>query len=26
MQNNMLFEMFPLIAFFAVYYFTKNIF
>ena len=26
MQNNMFFEMFPLIAFFAVYYFTKNIF
>lgn len=26
MQNNIFFEMFPLIAFFAVYYFTKNIF
>ena len=26
MQNNIIFEMFPLIAFFAVYYFTKNIF
>ena len=26
MQNNILVEMLPLIAFFAVYYFTKNIF
>ena len=26
MQNNLFFEMLPLIAFFAVYYFTKNIY
>ena len=26
MQNNIIFEMFPLIAFFATYYFSKNIF
>lgn len=26
MQNNIFFELIPLIAFFAVYYFTKNIF
>lgn len=26
MHQNILFEMFPLIAFFAVYYFTKNLF
>jgi intracellular septation protein len=26
MQNNILFEMLPLVIFFAVYYFTKNIF
>lgn len=26
MQNNLFFEMFPLIAFFGVYYFTKNLF
>ena len=26
MQNNLFFEMFPLIAFFTVYYFTKNIY
>ena len=26
MKNNMLFEMFPLVSFFLVYYFTKNIY
>jgi intracellular septation protein len=26
MQNNIFFEMLPLVAFFAVYYFTKNLF
>ena len=26
MQNNLFFEMLPLVAFFAVYYFTKNLF
>ena len=26
MQNNILFEIFPLVAFFVVYYFTKNLF
>jgi len=26
MQNNLLFELLPLIGFFAIYYFTKNIF